>query len=78
MVVTLLSLLQLMIPLGGVFVILSIVCLRCAKTADRIEVLFGVETHGDPRHIILDGSLDAQIVRRGLMQSLPNYVGLLL
>jgi len=27
---------------------------QCAKMAERIEVLFGVETPGKPRHIILD------------------------
>jgi len=30
----------------------------CANTAERIEVLFGVETLGDPRNIVLDGSPD--------------------
>jgi len=29
-----------------------------ANTAERIEVLLGVETFGDPRHIVLDGSPD--------------------
>jgi len=31
--------------------------LRCAKTAKRIEVSFGIETLGDPRQIVLDGGL---------------------
>jgi len=26
-----------------------------AKTAERIDVLFGMETPGDPRNIVLDG-----------------------
>jgi len=26
----------------------------CAKAAERIDVLFVVETHGDPRNIVLD------------------------
>jgi len=29
--------------------------LRCAKTTERIEVLLGVETVGEPRHIASDG-----------------------
>jgi len=32
--------------------------LHPAKKAKRIEVLFGVETLGDPRHITLNGPLD--------------------
>jgi len=28
--------------------------LWCAKTAERIEVLFGVKTFGGPRNIVLD------------------------
>jgi len=27
----------------------------CAKTAERIDVLFGVKTHGDPKNIALHG-----------------------
>jgi len=36
---------------------LSVVCHvgGCAKTAERIDVLFGVEAHEDPRSIVLDG-----------------------
>jgi len=30
--------------------------LCCAKTAERINVLFGVETPGEPRNIVLDES----------------------
>jgi len=42
---------------------LSVVCLfimwlRCAKTAEWIEVLFGVEALVDRRHIVLDGCPD--------------------
>jgi len=29
--------------------------LHCAKMAERIEVLLGVETLGEPRNIVLDG-----------------------
>jgi len=36
---------------------LSVTRLRCAKTAERIDVLFGTDTPGDPRHTVLDGSL---------------------
>jgi len=35
----------------------------CAKTAERIDILFGMETPGDPRDIALDGDLDPS--RRG-------------
>jgi len=34
------------------------------KTAERIEVLFGLETLGDQRHIVLDGSRDPHTLRR--------------
>lgn len=33
---------------------LSVVQLCCAKIAEWIKVLFGVETLGDERHIVLD------------------------
>jgi len=36
----------------------SVMWLCCAKTAERIGVLFGVETLGGPMHFILDGGLD--------------------
>jgi len=29
----------------------------CTKTAERIEVLFGVETQRDPKLVVLDGDL---------------------
>jgi len=32
--------------------------LRFAKTAERIEILFGVKTFGGSRNIVLDGGLD--------------------
>jgi len=32
--------------------------------AERMEVLFRVETTGDPRHIVLDGSPDSPAVKR--------------
>jgi len=34
---------------------LSVTPAGCAKTAERIDVLFGLETLGNPRHIALDG-----------------------
>jgi len=37
--------------------VVSVTQPRCAKTAERIEVLFGLETLEDPRHIVLDGGL---------------------
>jgi len=42
----------------GVSVCQSVTRLRCAKTAERIQVLLRMETLGDPRNIILDGSPD--------------------
>jgi len=31
---------------------------RCAvKTVKQIDILFGMETHDDPRHIVLNGGL---------------------
>jgi len=32
--------------------------LCCTNTAERIEVLLGVETLGDPRNFVFDGSPD--------------------
>jgi len=32
--------------------------LQCAKTAEQIDVVFRVETVGDPKHIALDGGPD--------------------
>jgi len=40
------------------YVTLSVTRLRCAKTAERIEVRFGVETFRGPRNILLDGGPD--------------------
>jgi len=42
----------------------------CAETAGRIEVLFGVETHGNPSYSVLDGVLipHGDGVRCGLRQ----------
>jgi len=52
-------------------VCLSVTRLRCAKTAKKMEVLFGVETLGDPRHIVLD--VVPITLQRGVsMRSLPN------
>jgi len=48
--------------------------LRCANTAEWIEVLLGVETFLDPRSIVLDGSPDFPT---DLMRPSPNYFGYL-
>jgi len=46
-----------MIPVSVILsVCKSITCTRCAKLAERIEVVFGVETLGDTRNIV-HGSL---------------------
>jgi len=37
--------------------------LSCAKTAERLEILFGVETLGDPRHVVLDADPDPRAAR---------------
>jgi len=42
---------------------LSVTRLCCAQTAERIEVLFGTETPGDPRYSVLDGGSDPPSVR---------------
>jgi len=42
--------------------------LRCSNMAQRIEVLLGIETLGDPRNIVLDGSSDSARTRCGLRQ----------
>jgi len=46
-------------------------CGRLCKTAERIEVLLGAETLGDPRNVVLDGG------PQGSMRPLPNYFGYL-
>jgi len=51
----------------------TVTWLHCAKTAERIEVLSGVKTHGDPeaRNIVLDGGPNPAMVtevRCGLSQ----------
>jgi len=38
--------------------------LRCAKTAGQIMILFGVNTLGSPRNIVLDGGLDPPLTHR--------------
>jgi len=43
--------------LAYVSVSLSAMQLFCAKTAERIGILFGLEILGDTRHIVLDGGL---------------------
>jgi len=41
----------------------SVTRLSCAKTAKRIEVLFGMDTLRDPRNIVLDEILDPPTTR---------------
>jgi len=53
-------------------IICQFVCqqVRCAKTAERIDVLFGVETQ---RNIVLDGNLYSSSLVS--MRPLSNYFG---
>jgi len=44
--------------------------LRCANTAEQIEVLLRSDNLGDPRNIVLDDSLDFPT---DSLKSLPNY-----
>jgi len=37
------------------FVSLTLMRLRCSKTDERIDVLFGMETVEDSRQVVLDG-----------------------
>jgi len=39
-------------------VCVSVTRQRAAKTAERMSVLFGVEIHDDPRHIVLNWGPD--------------------
>jgi len=45
-------------PVACVSVCLSVTRMRCAKTAERIDMLLGVETSGDPNRSVLDGCAD--------------------
>jgi len=47
--------------------------LGCAKMAEWIDILFGVETPGDPRNIVLDGGPHPPWHDMSSMQILPNY-----
>jgi len=59
---------------GGPVISLSVSRLRCAKMAGRIDILVGVETLGDPRHIGLDTGPNPPTARaEHLMQSLSSY-----
>jgi len=49
--------------------------LRRAETAERIDVLFGVETRGDPRHTVFYGDPDFTTARGGSTRPSPNYFG---
>jgi len=53
----------------------SITRLRCAKAAERIDVLFGVDTPGGSRNILLDRRPDSAT---DSMWPSPNYFGHLL
>jgi len=46
-------------------VTLFVTRLNCAKTAERIDVLFGVDTLKDTRRIVLDGGLICATTRGG-------------
>jgi len=48
------------IALDSLSVCQSVTRLRCAKTAERIEVSFGAETLQGPGHSVLDGGSDPQ------------------
>jgi len=48
----------------------SVTQLRPAKTAEQIEILFWVDTPGNPRYIVLDGGPDHLT---DPMQLSPNY-----
>jgi len=50
----------------------SVMHLRCANTVERIEVLLGVETPGDTRNIVLDGSPDFP---KNSMRPVLSYFG---
>jgi len=39
--------------------------LHCAKTAERINILFGVNIFGGPRNIVLDEGRDSPTARGG-------------
>jgi len=52
--------------------LLSVTQVGCEKTAERIDVLFEVETLGDPRNI-LPGGGGPYPTAGGSMRPLPNY-----
>jgi len=54
---------------------LRVTRLRSANTAERIQLLRGVETAMDPRNTVLDASPDFPT---GSMRPSPNYFGHLL
>jgi len=79
---------RLLLPMFAVCVCQSVrplVCLsrgstrlHCAITAEQIKVLFGVNTFGGPRNIVLNGGPDPSQRGEGdSMQLSPNYFGLL-
>jgi len=45
---------------------LSVTRAGCANTAERIDVLFGVDTPGNPRNIALDGESPSSTACRDL------------
>jgi len=55
-------------------VCMSVMRLRCAKTAEQIDVVFTMENRGGPRHIVLDGGADP-IRPEGSMRLFSNYFG---
>jgi len=50
--------------------------LRCAKMAERIKILFAVNTLGGPRNIVIDGVLIPRSKGGDSMQPSTNYFGL--
>jgi len=68
-----------MIPQRVVSVSLSVTRVPAEKMAERIYVLFGVESRRDPMNILLDGGPGTPVVRvGGSMRPSPVYFGHLL
>jgi len=68
-----------MIPVSVCLSVTRLTVLHCSKMAERINMLFGVNTRRGPRNIVLDGGPDSPQSGAGdSMQPSPNYFGLLL
>jgi len=46
-------------------------CPRCAKAAERVEFLLGMETFGYPRHFVFNGGYDPSMMM--VRESGENY-----